>query len=124
MHYIQTAAGLTGLCRTTPDSELASVLERYAAILDEFGDDLHAAILVMHAGDDLAEAEHACARRLVAEGHFADPVELLTQHPHWAEAVWIDDDDGAGLVLLAEIAAGTNSELLSAITAALAEAKG
>lgn len=94
MHLIRTLAELP------PDPDLQTILEPYAAATEEFGDDLSIAILIASAGDTLADVEHAYGQRLVANSKFTFPVESISEHADWYEAVWVQSDDGSGLVLL------------------------
>lgn len=121
MHLIRTAEGMAAACRLPLDPELLSLLNRYADALVEFGDDLQADMLIVEAGDTLAETERVYGERLVADGCFAFVVELIARHGRWFDVVRITCDDGAGLVLLVEIAANTDPEWLTACERALAE---
>lgn len=121
MHLLRDAEEIAAACRLPLDPELLSLLNRYAAVLEEFGDDLQVAILIVEAGDTLAKTEQAYGERLVADGCFAFVVELIARHGRWFDVVRITCDDGSGLVLFVEIAANTDVELLTACEQALAE---
>lgn len=101
------------------DPELQAILEPYTAAMAEFGEGLPVQILIVEAGDTLAQVEQACGQRLVADSRFTLPVEAVTEHARWIEALWITSDDGAGLVLL--IDKGGDPSLLAACRAALAD---
>ena len=119
MHIIRTTSALQALCDQPLDPTLLELLGGYAAALEEFGDTMLATIAVVQAGDALVDIEEALACRLVAGGHFTFPVELITRHSSYFDIVWIQSDDGSGLVLLIEIATTTDSELLLACENAL-----
>jgi hypothetical protein len=121
MRLIRTLAEMADACSQPLDPELLEILGGYAAALEEFGDDLQADILIVQAGDTLVQAERTCGERLVVEGRFAFLAELIMRHDHWFDVVWIRSDSGDGLVLLIEIAAETDPQLLSACESALAE---
>lgn len=121
MHIIRNTEDMAAVCNQPLDPELLSLLGAYAAALEEFGD-LQATILTILAGDTLIDAEQAFGERLVAEGRFTFVVELITRHERWFDIVRIIADDGSGLVLIVEIAEGTDHELLAACEHALAEA--
>lgn len=121
MHLLRDTEALAAVCRLPLAPELQSLLSRYADALAEFGDDLQADILIIDAGDTVTEAEQAYGGRLAAEGQFAFPVELIDRGEQWVSVVSIYADDGSGLVLLVEIAADTDAELLTACERALAE---
>jgi len=122
MHIIRSSSELTAVCDQPLDPELLSLLGGYAAALEEFGNDLEATIMIIAAGDTMAEAEQAYGETLVTEGQFAFVVEVASQHGQWIDVVRIIADDGSGLVLLIEQAAGADPELLQACQTALAEA--
>jgi hypothetical protein len=46
---------------------------------------------------------------------------VITRHGHWFDVVRILSDDGSGLVLLVQIGAETDTQLLTACERALAE---
>ncbi|MCW1431878.1 hypothetical protein [Novosphingobium sp. JCM 18896] len=121
MRIIATAEDALAICDQPIDQELAHLLRRYSAILDEFGEGADAKILVIQEGEGSALAEQICGRPILADGRFAFPVELITRHDHWFEVVWIIADDGSGLVLLIEIAADTEQAWITACHRALAE---
>jgi hypothetical protein len=121
MHLIRSTKALEVFCNCSPDAGVVSVLSRYASALEEFGDDLQATIIVVEADDTLEGVEQAYGERLVIDGRFAFTVELITRHDLWFEVVWITSDDGSGLVLIVEIAANADAELMTACERALAE---
>lgn len=121
MHLIRDAGAMAAIRALPLDPELRSLLTPYAAALEEFGEDLQADILIVEAGDTLAETERAYGERLVAGGCFLFVVELIARHGRWYDVVRIICDDGSGLVLLVEIAANTDAELLLACERALAD---
>ncbi|RYE62013.1 MAG: hypothetical protein EOO82_00575 [Oxalobacteraceae bacterium] len=124
MHRIQSCTALVAACNRTPDPELGGILDGYVAALEEFGDEFQAEIIILERGDALAAAEHALARRLVAEGRFTFPVEVITRGEAWLSIVWVYSDDGAGIVLLIDIAGCTDARLIAACDVALTEATG
>lgn len=117
MHLIRTSAELASLCQPPLDPELRTLLGAYAAALEEFGEDLSADIVIVEAGDTLTAIERAFGWRLVAEGRFAFPIELITEHAAWYDIVWITSDDGSGVVLLIE--KGGDTDLIEACRSAL-----
>lgn len=102
-----------------PDPELAELLGAYAAALEDFGDDLAAIILIIQAGDTLAQAEQAYGARLVVDGRFTFTVETISEQRGWYDVTWIQSDDGSGLVLLIE--KDGDGQLMAACRAALAD---
>lgn len=122
MQLIQSSEQMAAACQLRLDQELRSLLRRHAVTFEEFGEDMEIEVLAISKGDSLAEAERACGKRLVIDDHFVCTVELIARHTHWFEVVCITSDDGSGLVLLVEIANGTNKELMLACERALAEA--
>lgn len=122
MYLIRTTDELAALRASPPHPDLPSLLQCYAGALAEFGDALHVRVLIVEASDTLASAGQAVDERLVDNRCLAFPVELITRHEHWFEVVWITSDDGSGIVLLVEIAAGADAELIAACETALAEA--
>lgn len=122
MHLIRDAATLAATCDRTADYELYSLLSRYAGILQEFDNDLDAIIIVIEAGDTLASIEQAYGVGLVSDGRFTFPVELVTREGQWFDVLWIQSDDGSGLMMLVEVSPDTDSQLLTACEAALDQA--
>lgn len=122
MRIIRTAESMAAVRRLPLHADLQLFLVRHAAILDEHCDDIDIAIIVIEAGDTCAQTEMACGKRLVTDGSFAFPVEVVARHGQWAEVVWITSDDGSGIVLLIQLAATTDPELLSAFNNAMADA--
>lgn len=122
MHLVRTPDELASLCKPSTDTDLQELLGGYVAALEEFEGRLQATMLVVYANDSLSSVEQACGDRLVADGAFTFPVEIITRHGTWFNVVWIMSDDGSGLVLMIEIADQTDTELLMACENALAAA--
>lgn len=119
MHIIYSADAIASVRSQISDPALITLLDKYAAALEEFGDDLDATIIIAEAGDTLAFIEQAYGARLVAEGQFTFPVETIARQGAWFDVLWIQSDDGSGFVLLAEFGPDTDAQLLSACEAAL-----
>jgi hypothetical protein len=114
MILIRTAEAMTLAIETSPDPELRSLLTQHAERLEGYSFEEVAEFMIVQPGDTLDE-------RLVAEGRFAFPVEIIAEHTNWFEVVWIMSDDGYGLVLLIEKAA-TDTHALAACRHALLDA--
>lgn len=121
MYMIRTAEALSRLLHKPPDENVRHILERMKATFAEFGDEI-VDILILEPSDRLTDVEQAYGQRLVAEGRFTFPVELIQQHTGWIEVVWVISDNGQGLVLLIQGDPSIDPELLSACRHALAEA--
>lgn len=121
MHMIRTAEALSRLLHKPPDENIRPILDRLNDTYAEFGDEI-ADILILQAGDMLTDVERDYGQRLVAEGRFTFPVELIQQHTGWIEVLWVISDDGQGLVLMIQDDPRIDPELQSACQHALAEA--
>lgn len=120
MHLIRRSEDIASALEDhSIDPELRELLGAFWVSLEEFGDDLLADILIVVAGDTLEQIEHAYGTWLVADGHFTFTVEIITQHERWYDVVWIQSDDGSGLVLLIQIDPATDARLLAACRHAL-----
>lgn len=122
MNIIRTSEAMARALDSPLDPELHELLGAYWASLEEFGEELFAEVLIVEAGDTLERVEQAYGSRLVANGQFTFTVELIAQHDHWFDVVWIISDDGFGLVLLVEIDPATDARLIAACHNALTEA--
>lgn len=122
MHIIYSADAIASVRSQISDPALIALLDKYAAALEEFGDDLAATIIIAEAGDTLAFIEQAYGARLVAEGQFTFPVETIARHGAWYDVLWIQSDDGSGLVLLVEDGPDSDTQLMTAYEAALDQA--
>lgn len=120
MNIIRTSEAMARALDSPLDPELHELLGAYWASLEEFGAELLAEVVIVEAGDTLEQVEQAYGRRLVADRQFTFTVELITQHDHWFDVVWIISDDGFGLVLLIQIHPDTDARLLAACRHALA----
>jgi len=122
MHVIRNAEAMAAVRQLVLDADLLSLLNPYVAVLDEFGDDLIVIIAIIETGDCLGEAERACGKRLVIDGRFAFELEAISREGAWFSAVGDISQDGSGLVLLVQVDAGTDAELIAACRSALLEA--
>ena len=121
MHLIRDVEAMAAV-RTLPlDPELRSLSTPYAPTLEEYGENLQADILIAEAGDILAETVRTYGERLVAGGGFLFAVEQIARHGRWYDIVRIISDAESGHVLLVEISADTDAELLTACERTLAE---
>lgn len=125
MILIRTAEALARAIETPPDAHLRQLLadraESFAAYSEYDFSEL-AEILIVQAGDHLPDVEHSYGQRLVREGTFDFPIEMIVHQAGWYEVTWIQSDDGFGLVLFVQEAPGTDADLIAACRAALEQA--
>ena len=117
MIVIRTAEGMARALDSPLDPELKHCLQAHWDRLAEWQDyELSelAIFVVVQAGDTLEQAEAAFGQPLVQDNSFSLLPELIERHGGWFEATFILSDDGFGLVLLVEIAANTDHDLLAA----------
>lgn len=99
MLVIRTAEELARAIEAAPDTKLRDLLTAHAERLAEYSEyDLSelAEFVIVQQGDTLEAIEEACQLRLMADGQFLSPVELIAEHTHWIEVTWILSDDGFG----------------------------
>lgn len=120
MNIIRTSETMARALDSPLDPELHELLGTYWQALEEFGEELLAEVIIVEAGDTLEQVEQAYGKRLVADRVFAFTVELITQHEHYFDVVWVQSDFGEGLVLLIQNHPDTDSRLLAACQHALA----
>ena len=86
MTILRTAGEVQAFLATPLGSEVESILNPHLERLAEYDLQVIAAIAVDETPQDL--------------GLDPDGYEYRTQHPGWAEAVWIVSDDGWGWIVL------------------------
>ena len=117
MIVIRTAEGMARALDSPLDPELKHWLQDHWDRLAEWRDyELSelAVFLIVQAGDSLELAEAIIGQTLVQDEAFVLPPELVARRGGWIEVTFILSDDGFGLVLLVEIAANTDHDLLAA----------
>lgn len=117
MIVIRTAEEMARALDSPLDPELKHCLQAQWDRLAEWRDyELSelAVILIVQAGDTLDQAEAIIGQTLVQDEAFFLLPELVARRGGWFAATFILSDDGFGLVLLVEIAANTDHDLLAA----------
>lgn len=116
MIVIRTAEDMARALESPLEPDLIECLHGHRDRLSEWSDydfsDL-AMFVIAQPGDTLTDIAAACGWKLVKDGSFTQPVELIARHGGWIEATFILSDDGFGWVLLVSTAATSAHELLA-----------
>jgi hypothetical protein len=118
MFHIRTADDMARALDSPLDPELKQLLRDHAERLaeyDDYGLEEMAEFLIVEAGDTVELLQITRDQPILTPEatDFAHPVELITRHQHWIEAVFILSDDGFGLVLLVEQSGNADAALLT-----------